>query len=121
MIRTRGEFMLTQKQREISPIFLNTLDTLLSTLLQLTGQGRILNALYIGSAFTNVLRDASKMIDYVGKQVGHYHLVRVLGKGGFAHVYLGIHIDLHTPAALITGLIYRCRIFRGFWKAFGSM
>ncbi len=40
------------------------------------------------------------MTDYSGQQVGHYHLERLLGEGGFAQVYLGTHIHLHTPAAI---------------------
>jgi hypothetical protein len=41
------------------------------------------------------------MIDFaMGKQLGHYRLVRLLGTGGFAEVYLGLHIHLNTPAAI---------------------
>ena len=36
----------------------------------------------------------------VGLQVGNYRLVRLLGAGGFAKVYLGEHIYLRTPAAI---------------------
>ena len=36
----------------------------------------------------------------VGQQLGNYHLVRFLGQGGFADVYLGEHIHLHTQAAI---------------------
>jgi serine/threonine protein kinase len=36
----------------------------------------------------------------VGKQLGNYHLVELLGRGGFADVYLGEHIYLKTPAAI---------------------
>lgn len=35
-----------------------------------------------------------------GKQVGHYRLVRLLGTGGFAEVYLGVHVHLQTSAAV---------------------
>ncbi|GCE13645.1 WD40 repeat domain-containing serine/threonine protein kinase [Tengunoibacter tsumagoiensis] len=40
------------------------------------------------------------MPDRVGQQLGHYHLTRVLGRGGFADVYLGEHIHLGTLAAI---------------------
>ncbi|GER87342.1 hypothetical protein KDW_15040 [Dictyobacter vulcani] len=34
------------------------------------------------------------------QQLGNYLLMRLLGQGGFADVYLGEHIYLHTHAAL---------------------
>ncbi len=44
------------------------------------------------------------MDDYVasrvGQQFGNYRLLRLLGQGGFADVYLGEHIYLKTHAAL---------------------
>src|SRR6266516_2841425 len=40
------------------------------------------------------------MTDYVTQQLGNYRLVRHLGRGAFADVYLGIHIHLKTPAAI---------------------
>src|SRR5579885_2945837 len=40
------------------------------------------------------------MVDRVGQQLGNYRLVRLLGQGGFAEVYLGEHIYLETPAAI---------------------
>ena len=40
------------------------------------------------------------MTDYVTQQLGNYRLVRHLGRGGFADVYLGIHIHLKTQAAI---------------------
>jgi WD40 repeat protein len=40
------------------------------------------------------------MTDYVGQDLGNYHLVRLLGKGGFAQVYLGKHRRLETQAAI---------------------
>ncbi len=40
------------------------------------------------------------MIGRLGQQLGNYRLVRLLGKGGFAEVYLGEHIHLNTQAAI---------------------
>src|SRR5207302_699802 len=36
----------------------------------------------------------------VGQQLGNYRLIRLLGRGGFAEVYLGEHIYLKTQAAI---------------------
>jgi serine/threonine protein kinase len=35
-----------------------------------------------------------------GQRLGNYHLVRLLGHGGFADVYLAEHLYLKTPAAI---------------------
>jgi len=40
------------------------------------------------------------MMDHTGQQLGNYRLSRLLGKGGFADVYLGEHIYLRTFAAI---------------------
>ncbi len=40
------------------------------------------------------------MVDRVGQQLGNYRLVRLLGEGGFAEVYLAEHIYLKTQAAI---------------------
>src|SRR6266566_3730172 len=40
------------------------------------------------------------MAERVGQQLGNYTLIRRLGEGGFAEVYLGEHIHLGTQAAI---------------------
>jgi WD40 repeat protein len=40
------------------------------------------------------------MVDHVGEQIGNYRLLRPLGHGGFAEVYLGEHVYLKTLAAI---------------------
>ena len=40
------------------------------------------------------------MRDLIGQQLGNYRLVNLLGRGGFAEVYLGQHIRLHTQVAI---------------------
>jgi serine/threonine protein kinase len=40
------------------------------------------------------------MVDHIGEQFGNYRLIRLLGQGGFAEVYLGEHIHLSTQAAI---------------------
>src|SRR5256712_12845711 len=40
------------------------------------------------------------MSQRIGQQLGTYRLLRVLGEGGFATVYLGEHVHLGTLAAL---------------------
>lgn len=40
------------------------------------------------------------MTDYVGQQLGNYRIVRLLGEGGFADVYLGEQVYLNTSAAI---------------------
>lgn len=42
----------------------------------------------------------ASMADRVGQQLGNYRLVRLLGRGGFAEVYLGEHIYLKSQAAI---------------------
>jgi predicted ATPase/DNA-binding CsgD family transcriptional regulator/Tfp pilus assembly protein PilF len=40
------------------------------------------------------------MADHVGQQLGNYQLIRLLGRGQFAEVYLGEHVHLGTEAAI---------------------
>src|SRR5260221_351698 len=40
------------------------------------------------------------MSDRVGQQLGHYRLLRLIGRGSFAEVYLGEHLHLNTQAAI---------------------
>ncbi|HEY6540257.1 MAG TPA: serine/threonine-protein kinase, partial [Ktedonobacteraceae bacterium] len=40
------------------------------------------------------------MVDHTGQQLGNYQLVRLLGRGGFAEVYLGEHVRLKSQAAI---------------------
>ncbi len=41
------------------------------------------------------------MPDRVGQQLGKYRLVRLLGSGGFAEVYLGQHVHLASRQAAV--------------------
>ncbi len=40
------------------------------------------------------------MSDRIGQQLGNYRLMSLIGKGGFADVYLGGHVYLTTRAAI---------------------
>lgn len=40
------------------------------------------------------------MVERAGQQLGHYRLIRQLGRGGFADVYLGEHLYLNTKVAI---------------------
>ena len=40
------------------------------------------------------------MAEWVGQKLGNYRLIRLLGHGGFAEVYLGEHLHLGTQAAI---------------------
>ncbi|HYK84829.1 MAG TPA: hypothetical protein VEV19_05640 [Ktedonobacteraceae bacterium] len=41
------------------------------------------------------------MANRVGQQFGNYRLIRLLGEGGFAEVFLGEHQLLETEAAIM--------------------
>jgi serine/threonine protein kinase len=40
------------------------------------------------------------MTDYAGQQLGNYQVLHLIGRGGFADVYLGEHLYLKVPVAL---------------------
>ncbi len=40
------------------------------------------------------------MADHIGQQLGNYRITRLIGRGGFADVYLAEHVYLNTPVAL---------------------
>ena len=40
------------------------------------------------------------MTDYAGQQLGNYRVLHLIGRGGFAEVYLGEHLYLKVPVAL---------------------
>src|SRR5438552_189551 len=40
------------------------------------------------------------MTDRVGQHLGNYRLLRLVGQGGFAEVYLGEHLRLNTQAVI---------------------
>src|SRR5215470_12490403 len=45
-------------------------------------------------------RRGAEMADRIGQQLGNYRLVRLLGQGGYAQVYLGQHVRLDLQAAI---------------------
>ena len=44
------------------------------------------------------------MADRIGQRLGNYRLVRLLGQGGFAQVYLGEHIHLETLVGCLSSI-----------------
>jgi serine/threonine protein kinase len=47
-----------------------------------------------------VRKETLRMADRIGQQLGNYHLLRKIGAGAFAEVYLGEHLYLERPAAI---------------------
>jgi serine/threonine protein kinase len=52
------------------------------------------------SGVANISLERLHMFDYRGQRFGNYQLLRLLGEGGFAQVYLGEHVYLSTQAAI---------------------
>src|SRR6266496_5035628 len=52
----------------------------------------------VGRSFYS--KASTAMLDRVGQQIGNYRLLRILGQGAFAQVYLGEHCYLNSSAAL---------------------
>ena len=48
----------------------------------------------------NLFERGSEMADRLQQRVGNSRLIRFLGKGGYAEVYLGEHVHLKAHAAL---------------------
>src|SRR5947209_3579641 len=46
------------------------------------------------------LEGSARMVQQIGQQLCNYRLIRLLGHGGFADVYLGEHVYLRTQAAI---------------------
>jgi serine/threonine protein kinase len=46
------------------------------------------------------MAEQAEQAGHIGQQFGSYRLVRLLGQGGYANVYLGQHIHLNTEAAI---------------------
>src|SRR5437899_9825898 len=53
-----------------------------------------------GITLNDTFRTVLEMNERVGQQLGNYRLTGLLGRGGFADVYLGEHIYLRTQAAI---------------------
>lgn len=67
---------------------------------------RGLRKLKLWGGETSQGKDGDKRI---GKKFGNYRIVKLLGKGGFANVYLGEHIDSKEPPAAVK-LLRMCLI-----------
>src|SRR5436305_9080896 len=61
---------------------------------------RFLSASWLNPFLSRMMRMIQQHPDLVGQRFGRYRLLRLLGAGTFAEVYLGKHIDLGTQAAI---------------------
>jgi tRNA A-37 threonylcarbamoyl transferase component Bud32 len=52
----------------------------------------------------------STMTDHVGQHLGNYRLIKLIGQGGFADIYLGEHVHLSRRAAI---KVLRTRLTEG--------
>jgi eukaryotic-like serine/threonine-protein kinase len=46
------------------------------------------------------MQEEARVSERIGQEFGNYRLVRLIGRGGFAEVYLGEHLYLKTQAAI---------------------
>ncbi len=53
-----------------------------------------------GSLMNLLSSRGARMVNRVGQQFGNYRLTQFLGRGGFAEIYLGLHLHLQTQAAI---------------------
>jgi len=53
-----------------------------------------------GASASGEQAEESRKQDHIGQQFGNYHVLRLLGRGGTASVYLGEHVYLKSHAAL---------------------
>jgi len=60
----------------------------------------------------NIPKEEMGMAERIGQQLGNYRLVRQIGKGGFAEVYLSEHAYLKTQAAIKLLPIYNTIVSR---------
>src|SRR5947209_10824084 len=58
------------------------------------------------------------MADYTGQQLGNYKVLHLIGRGGFADVYLGEHLYLKVPVALkvLSSVVVNQEDVQGFLK-----
>jgi eukaryotic-like serine/threonine-protein kinase len=52
------------------------------------------------------------MTEWIGQRLGNYRIIRLLGHGGFADVYLGEHLHLGTQAAILGVVVYECSVLK---------
>src|SRR5215471_7134102 len=55
------------------------------------------------------------MLVCAGQKLGNYRLIRSVGQGGFAEVFLGEHIYLKTPAAI---KVLNMQLDKGVFESF---